>query len=413
MKRSFFFFVAVIFSILTSFSQFSDTLNINYFGQTCPGKKAELFAPEFISRNDWNVQNGCFSQNGKEFVFVKIEPGFGFQVMYTQFKEGEWTEPIKLFPEERYLAMPFFSYDGNTLFFSSSLVSFTQDGDIYMSRRRGEVWQKPERIGHPVSSDVGKEWEVSESRNGTLYYCSSRPGGKGMYDVYRSKLVEGKYPDAENLNKPINSVSLDECPYISPDESFLVFNSWKYNPKFKGNNLYVSYYEDDKWSQPIDLGSSINTDELDIYPNITPDGKYLLFTRVKYTTNYKEYYSKIYWISTEVLDSVKNSKCEIFKPLSVSQDELNYYSGVYSNLENSLKITITNKGDYLNALFNDLNECLEAIGIDTFWGHGFTLKFNRESNELILKHDVKGGLNILKIKEVNGSDFIVLNKEKE
>jgi len=42
--------------------------------------------------------------------------------------------------------------------------------------------------------------------------------------------------------------------------------------------LHISYRRGDgKWTMPRDLGPNINSDQLDICPQITPNGKYLLF----------------------------------------------------------------------------------------------------------------------------------------
>lgn len=407
LKRLIFLAASLIVFTLTLNAQYKD-IKIDYFGQTPPGNKAVVFAPDFISRNGWYVQNGCFSQDGKEFVFCRSDTAWrGFKVMYTKYVEGKWAEPIMLFPDERNLGMPFFSYDNNCIYFSSSLTDINHDGDIYRSKRNGDKWEKPEKIGYPVSSEDGKEWEVSEAQNGALYFCSTRPGGSGMYDIYKSKPVNGVYSSAENLGVPISTVSYDECPYIAPDESFLVYNSWKYNPKYKGNNLYVSYLDKEgRWGNPIDLGSDINTDELDIYPNITPDGKYLMFTRVKYSWSIAERFSRIYWVSTEILDSIRNLNEEAFTPLTLSSEELKSYEGTYSNTELSYKITITEEGEHLNLSFSNIFECLEAIKKDTFWGHGFTLKFDKVNGTAKLSYDVKG------VPFMKGADEIVLKREK-
>ena len=190
----------------------------------------------------------------------------------------------------------------------------------------------------PLTLDDGDQWELSESKNGTLYFSSTRQGARGI-DLYTSKLENGKYIKAENLGEPINSNSTDECPYIAPDESFLIFNSWRYNPKFLGNNLYISYKNNDgTWSDLKDLGESVNSNDLDIYPYITPDGKYFMFTRHNYLG--KTTYLKIFWISASCLDKVKKSKDSVFKPLTLSTVDLDKYPGNYSIPQSSDKIEV-------------------------------------------------------------------------
>ncbi len=273
----------------------NDTLKINYFGQIPPGNKAAVFSPDFISRKDWWVQNGCFSPDGKEFVFTITDQGWTFgDIMYTKYIGGKWSEPDTLFINAW---VSCFSQDGNSLYITDYGHG---DSNIWVSKRTITGWQEPVKIPYPVSD--GHEYEVSITANGTLYFSSDRPGGYGRTDLYRAELTDGKYKTVEHLIFPINTSYMDECPYIAPDESYMVFNSWKYNPNYKGNNLYITYRnKDGSWTTPKDLGAGVNTDYLDIYPNVTPDGKYLLFT-IRNDLGYGATYSKLYWVSTSVFN---------------------------------------------------------------------------------------------------------------
>ncbi len=95
---------------------------------------------------------------------------------------------------------------------------------------------------------------------------------------------------------------MDECPYIAPDESYLVLDLWRYNPKYKGNNLYIIFRnKDGSCTNSKDLGAGINKDYLNIYPNVTPDGKYLLFT-IRNDLGSGATYLKLYWVSTSVFN---------------------------------------------------------------------------------------------------------------
>jgi hypothetical protein len=371
-------------------AQYNSNLQIDYFGQTPPGDKAVVFAPDFISRKDWYVQNACFSHDGKEFVFVKTDSAWTrYSLMYTHIdKNGKWTEPTELFPDEN---VPFFSYNDSILYFSHSEVDLHNKGNIYISRKTVSGWAKPEKLSYPINSDDGDEWEISESKNGTLYFSSTRQGARGI-DLYTSKLENGKYINAENLGETINSNSTDECPYIAPDESFLIFNSWRYNPKFLGNNLYISYRNNDgTWSDIKDLGESINTDDLDIYPYITPDGKYFIFTRHSFLG--KNTYSKIFWISTSFLDEVKKSKDSVFKSLTLSTEDLDQYPGSYSIPQSPDKIEVLRDNSTLLVKFkNQPIILLDAIEKDVFIQGAYIFKFVPEKQELIIS--IHGGKEI-------------------
>jgi hypothetical protein len=387
-----------ILFIQNIYAQFNDTLQIDYFGQTPPGNTAKVFAPDFISRNNRFVQNCCFSQGGKEFVFVLTDQAWDHPaIMYTHYINGRWTEPDTLFDKA---SVPFFSYDGEKLYFVSGKRNGPSTADIWVTKRGNNGWQNPEEIKGPINTVDANEWEICESRNGSLYFSSDRRGGKGSLDVYRSRPENGCYANAENLAEPVNTVSLDECPYIAPDESYLVFNSWKYNPKYKGNNLYVSFRDKNgKWGEPKDMGDKINTDDLDIYPYITPDGKYFMFTRRENarTANY----SRLYWISTSVIDSIRNSHSTAFQPLILTNEKLNQYKGVYSNSETKLKLNITVEGNHLKAVINKYPEpkLLEAIDRDIFYGHHLTFYFDLKNEKVTFLWDVSGAPGLVMTKE--------------
>ncbi len=173
MKNAFFIFIAAIILISEAPAQFNDKLHIDYFGQTPPGDTAVVFAPDFISRQDWYVQACCFSHDGKEFVFMLQNQSWDHPIiMYTKYTNGTWSKPDTLFD---YAAIPSFSYDGSHLFFSEK--NGWQTRDIVVSERGQNGWQKPKRIPFPVSSDSSNEVEVTVSANGSLYFSSDRSGG--------------------------------------------------------------------------------------------------------------------------------------------------------------------------------------------------------------------------------------------
>lgn len=277
-----------------------------YFGETPPGDTAKVFALNFISRPDWWVQNCCFSSDGREFVFCLTDKDWGnCRIMYTNcFNNNEWSEPVKIIDNAM---VPYFSNDDRAIYCISYKRNGNTTADVWVSWRSDDGWLEPVQINEPVSSPDGDEWEVAEPGNGTLYFSSNRPGGFGNYDIYRAVLVDDNYFLAENLGAPVNTSSLDECPWVAPDESYIVFNSWKTNPKFAGNNLYISWRNaDGSWTNPKDLGEAVNTNYLDIYPYISPDGKYLFYTIRKVAYGGKEP-SKLYWISTDFINKIQQT----------------------------------------------------------------------------------------------------------
>jgi hypothetical protein len=84
--------------------------------------------------------------------------------------------------------------------------------------KAGNGWGPPQNVGAPVNSP-GQEWYPTIAQDGTMYFGSDREGGKGRTDIYRSRLVDGKYTEPENLGDAINTQFEEFEPYISPSIS--------------------------------------------------------------------------------------------------------------------------------------------------------------------------------------------------
>jgi Tol biopolymer transport system component len=193
---------------------------------------------------------------------------------------------------------PFFSHDGNRLYFISTRTKKTgkNDWDIYYVNRTETGWSEPINLGPPINTDYD-EYYVSLTMDGTLYFASDKPGGYGSHDIYRSKLVDGKYIEPENLGKSINTSRLEHDPFIGPDESYLVFTSVNRKEGFGSGDLYISFRrKDGTWTGARNLGKDFNGAGYDFCPMVSPDGKYFFFTKN----------GDIYWVRVEVIEKLSD-----------------------------------------------------------------------------------------------------------
>jgi len=108
-------------------------------------------------------------------------------------------------------------------------------------------------------------WQVSVSKSGTLYFGGTGPEGAGTYS---SRLVNGEYTMPTRMGAAINTGGAI-CPYIAPDESYLLFARMREDEKF-----YVSFRsKDGEWLPAVAVGEGMNG----MCPLVSPDGKYLFF----------------------------------------------------------------------------------------------------------------------------------------
>jgi len=241
-----------------------------------------IFGEGIISTPD-NEFGGVFTPDGKEFYFSKSIPvSYFYTICVSRFVNGKWTTPeIAPFSGHFRDFDPVISPDGSKmLFISDRPVKGEQkiDYDVWIMDRTAGSWSEPRNLGAPINSE-GEEWFASMSANGTIYFANSgRADSKGGMDIYRSRLIDGKYAEPENLGPAINTQAEEGEPAIAPDESFMIFASGG-RPESPDNwDLYISYNVNGSWTPAKHLGPMFNTSARDYSPRLTPDGKYLFFT---------------------------------------------------------------------------------------------------------------------------------------
>ncbi len=160
------------------------------------------------------------------------------------------------------------SPDGTRLFFAS-VKAKGERGQIWSALKRGDGWSDPE----PAADGLCGPWVAAD---GTLYSCSDGPESRGKTDLYRSRLVNGRYGPPENLGDAINTVNTEYDAFIAPDQSYLIFVSGR--PGGNGrNDFYVSYQKDGKWTPAENLGLK-NGPSVKVCPVVSPDGQTFYFT---------------------------------------------------------------------------------------------------------------------------------------
>jgi Tol biopolymer transport system component len=145
--------------------------------------------------------------------------------------------------------------------------------DIWVAEKMPSGWSAPKNLG-PTVNTSHQESSPWVARDGSLYFSSTRPGGKGGADVYRSRLVNGEYVAPENLGSEINGVTDEWMGCVAADGGFLAFSSAR-GPQ--GMNLFLSRKDGAAWQTPIELGPSINTPANEQSASLSPDGRYLFF----------------------------------------------------------------------------------------------------------------------------------------
>jgi len=268
---------------------------VNYLDSDYPGLKPKIYAEGIINLEDRFQQNLSMTSDGRE---VYITETSGAEWRYERIlrikSTGEKivTDTPKFSVDFKYekvwfIGEPMLSADDSELFFVADYPP-----NLWRTvRMKNGDWGVPRKL--PISTEKD-DWYPTLSKRGTLYFTngtgfsSPREG-----DGYRSK---------KKLTAPFNSVDLRD-PVISPNEDYLIFSS-RPNPEEDQSDLFVSFsINDSTWSDPVSLGDRVNTNQLEFAPYISPDEKYLFFSRRDRWTNAEA--SNIYWVSMQLIDSLR------------------------------------------------------------------------------------------------------------
>jgi Tol biopolymer transport system component len=102
--------------------------------------------------------------------------------------------------------------------------------------------------------------------------------GHGAYDIFRAEPGKGEYA-LELLEPPVNSADSDICPFIAPDESYLIFASSDRDDGYGQCDLYITFRQPDgSWGAPVNMGPGINSASQEFCAVVSRDGRYLFFT---------------------------------------------------------------------------------------------------------------------------------------
>ena len=147
------------------------------------------------------------------------------------------------------------------------------NSDIYFTRRDSTGWQPVTNAGDNVNGADSWESQPSVSPDGHwLYFASNRKGGLGGTDIWRChRKANGKWSEPVNLGSAVNTPGNERCPFIHADGHTLYFssNGWQ---GFGGYDMYFIDLDQQGLSRPVNLGLPLNTEEDDIAFGVATDG---------------------------------------------------------------------------------------------------------------------------------------------
>jgi len=193
---------------------------------------------------------------------------------------GHWQAPklIKEFSTEGNDAPESVSTDGN------EMIMFN-NADLYYSNKTVDGWSELEKFPEPINSDAWEADAMMTSDGKGLIFVSKRSGGQNYLtedaDIYICLKTDDGWSEPINLGPTINTRYSDRSPFLHPDMKTLYFASTGHGglgsyDLFKSTRLIDTSWT--AWSKPENMGREINSSRDDWGYRISTDGETAYFS---------------------------------------------------------------------------------------------------------------------------------------
>jgi hypothetical protein len=279
-----------------------------YLGQPIPGLTPERFAPGIISTDAIEL-NAVFSADFREFYFTRVVEGLDTMHQMTVM-DGTWREAreLMLFADNARVeaADMVLSADGQALYFLARYdradTGPVANYDLWVSRRVNGDWGRAKLLGPPISTAADELYPVL-GRDGSLYF-----NRKGIYRAQRRD--DGGFDPPVTFGPSMVGLAAGDMA-LAPDESYLIMTAGRPGRSGTGD-VHVSFRrEDGSWGDLIRLDDTINTPDHEWCPMLTPDGRYLFFSRLRGPAGppwAESTTGDVYWVDARILDPYRERR---------------------------------------------------------------------------------------------------------
>jgi hypothetical protein len=225
-------------------AEYSQPVPLPYPINTAGAEDSAFMMPDGSTLYVW------FTPNPNAPLSQQLDEGVTGIYVLTK-KDGQWQQPERLMlqdPGKQALDGCVF-VQGNTIWFCSARTGYTGMSwftAVYVKGR----WSNWQKADFDVSYEIG---ELHITADGSeLYFHSSRAGGKGQYDIWVSRQVNGKWQEPQNL-AIVNSSEVEGWPFVTADGNELwftriylgspaIFRSKKVNGQWQEPELIISQF---------------------------------------------------------------------------------------------------------------------------------------------------------------------------
>ncbi len=234
----------------------------------------------------------CISSDGLTLIFNRVEQGrtrlweSRREVVSKSFGSAVLL-PSEINPPDTDNDCPFLSRDGLTLWFASSRSGGRGTRDLWISHRKStsDTWEKPKNLGPNVNTEEFEQTPFVTDDGLTLLFSRRVTGYFRICQATRTNENES-FGDATVLTNNINAGVCASFPRLTADGLSMVFNHCQARENNLGLWLATRQSVDEEFSVPTDLGPIIN-DSVVTGPALSNDGLTLYYASQRGTSNDK------------------------------------------------------------------------------------------------------------------------------
>lgn len=181
---------------------------------------------------------------------------------------------------------PSVTVDGSMMIFTRRLELFggvsgaeEYNEDLYISYKQDGQWTKAINAGDQLNTQYNDGAPTLSADGNLLIFVSERPGGYGSQDLYYSFRIGNGWSNPRNMGSTINTRNWESQPCLAPDGKTLYFvRGIIAAGEVKNSDIYVTSLDDSGyWSKPLKLSDTINTPGKEECPFIAADNQTLYF----------------------------------------------------------------------------------------------------------------------------------------
>ena len=153
---------------------------------------------------------------------------------------------------------PALSADGEMMIFASDRDGSLGGTDLFIVRKVGEKWSKPENPGKSINTPMNECFPfIDNDKN--LFFSSDGLAGFGGYDIFTCKFNGETWENPMNLSGRINSASDDFAFSIDKTDGKRAFYTTREKSEFGGMQLYkIDLIRGQADNQPLSISHIYN-----------------------------------------------------------------------------------------------------------------------------------------------------------